>query len=463
VGGDGVLSERGLAPPRFADLRDSLVGTAVGYGEPGWEAARRAWNRAADQRPSLVVEAATAGDVASTVRFAAANGLRVAVQSTGHAAMTLGDLADTILLRTGRLSRVDIDPVRRRARVQAGALWRDVAVAAGRHGLVCLHGLAGTVGVAGYTLGGGIGWLARREGFCAAHVLSFEVVKADGSNLHVDERTAPDLFWALRGGGGRGVAVTAFELRLFDLPTVYAGSLMWPIESAQEVVHAYREWIADLPRELTSTIRLRRFPSTQDVPAPLSGRKLVSVTLAYAGDAERGARLVAPLRAIAQPYLDTLATVPGADLIDVAGDPTQPLPSLGHSRLISRFDWAAAEAYLELGGADSSTPLDSLEIRHLGGALRCGDRDPGAVGAVYADALVFGVGTVRSRSSGHEVLAALAELEIVFAPFGSERRTIPTFDEQERLGAAFAAPTARRLEVIGQAHDPDGLFLANHR
>jgi hypothetical protein len=444
-------------------LRDALVGTAVSYGEPGWDEARQAWNRSADQQPALVVEAATIGDVASTVRFAAANGLRVAVQSTGHGATTLEELADTILLRTRRMSGVEIDPERRRAKVQAGALWRDVVTAAGRYGLVCLHGLAGTVGVAGYALGGGVGWLVRREGFCAAHILSFEVVKADGSTLHVDEQTAPDLIWALRGGGGRGVAVTSFEFKLFDLPTAYAGTLMWPIESAEEVVHAYREWVVDLPRELTSNVRLRRFPSAPGVPAPLRGRKLVSVTLAYAGDAELGARLVAPLRAVAVPCVDTLATIPGADLVDIAGDPTQPLPSLGHSRLLSHFDWATAEAYLELGGAASNTPLISLEIRHLGGALRCGDHDPGAGGAVYADALAFGVGAAGSPAASQEVLAALAEFEITFSPFGCERRTILTFDEQERLGDAFSASTARRLEAIARAYDPMGLFVANHR
>ena len=196
----------------WSGLRAAVAGDVVAPSDPDWDAARQAWNLAADQRPAVVVRAAAPSDLAATVRFAAASGLRVAPQCTGHGAMSLGDLSDAILLRTAGLSGVDVDPSARTARVQAGARWRDVVAASGEHGLAGLHGMSGGVGVAGYTLGGGIGWFARREGFASTHVRSFDVVTADGEERHVDAEREPDLFWALRGGGGAPVVVGSIEL-----------------------------------------------------------------------------------------------------------------------------------------------------------------------------------------------------------------------------------------------------------
>lgn len=182
-------------------LRKALSGDVVAQGEAGWDEARRAWNLAADQRPPLVVLAESTADVAATVRFAAANGLKVAPQSTGHGATSMGDLAETILLKTSRLKAVAVDPAARTAKLQAGALWSDVVAPAAEHGLVGLHGMSAGVGVAGYVLGGGIGWLTRREGFASSHVRAFEVVTADGEERRVDATSDAELFWALRGGG----------------------------------------------------------------------------------------------------------------------------------------------------------------------------------------------------------------------------------------------------------------------
>jgi FAD/FMN-containing dehydrogenase len=443
-------------------LRAAIAGDVVARGEPGWDAARQAWNLTADQRPPLVVLAEAVDDVAATVRFAAANGLKVAPQSTGHGATSMGDLAGTILLKTSRLTAVSLDLAARTATVQAGALWSDVVAPAAAHDLVGLHGFAAGVGVAGYTLGGGIGWLSRREGFASTHVRAFDVVGADGEARRIDAASDPDLFWALRGGGGRPVIVTSFELELFELREAFGGALMWPIEQAEEIVEAYRDWTASVPVELTSTIKLLRFPSLPTVADRLRGRALVSILLVFTGTEERGEQLVAPLRAVAKPYLDTLAMVPGSALGQLAGDPTNPLPALGHAVLLDRMSPEATEAFLALAGPGTDPPLTSVEIRLLGGALGDADPDPGAAGPLHAEGLLYAAGAATSREAEEHVLATIRELGDRFAPFSGPRDTILTFDELRPMRDAFAPEVVDRLEAITRERDPDGLLVANH-
>ena len=212
---------------------------------------RQAWNLAVDQQPCAVGFAETAEDVSAVVRLAAAHGCRVAPQGTGHGAACLRTGDDVILLRTSRMTGVTIDAEARTARVCAGAVWRDVTVPAAEHGLAALAGAADDVGVVGYTLGG-IGWLARRYGLAANRVLAVEVVTADGELRRVDADTHPELFWALRGGGGSFGVVTALEFRLYPVDRVYAGALFWPVERASDVLHAWRRWSAGPPDTVTS-------------------------------------------------------------------------------------------------------------------------------------------------------------------------------------------------------------------
>ncbi len=443
-------------------LREALAGDVIAQGEAGWDAARLAWNLTADQRPPLVVRAGSVADIATTVRFAAANGLKVAPQSTGHGAASMGDLAGTILLKTATLNAVAVDPATRTATVEAGALWSDVVAPAAEHGLVGLHGMSAAVGVAGYLLGGGIGWLTRREGFASTHVRAFEVVGADGEARRVDATTDPDLFWALRGGGGRPVIVTSFELDLFELREAFAGALIWPIEDAEEVVGAWREWIATVPDELTSTIKLVRFPPLPTLPDALRGRAVVAVTLAFTGTAERGAELVAPLRALATPFMDTLATIAGAALAEVAGDPTAPTQASGHAALLDRIGPAETTAFLDLAGPGVDTPLLSVEIRHLGGALRDAEPDPGAAGTLDAEGLFYSVAPITSPEAEAPILAAQREAGERVAPFSGARDTILTFDEEGPMRGSFTPEVVDRLAAIAAARDPDGIFVANH-
>ena len=448
-------------------LRGAIAGTVVKPADPDWDDARAAWNLTVDQRPALVVRAAASEDIDATLRFAAAGDLRVAVQSTGHGATSLGALDGVILLRTAGLDEVLVDPDARTARVQAGALGRHVTAAAAPHGLVWPHGLSKGVGVGGYLLGGGIGWLSRSHGFASSHVRSLEVVTADGERHVVDAEHEPELFWALRGGGGGQAIVTTFELELFELRDAFAGSMFWPIEHAGELVHAYRAWTAAAPDAVTSTLKLVRFPPLETIPQPLRGQAFVVITLAFAGAEAEGAELVAPLRAVAKPYLDTIATIAASELGDISGDPQDPTPGLGRAVLLDTFTAEAADAFLELGGPNADTPLISLEIRHLDGALRSSGgsstADPGAAGPLDSEVLIHAAGAATTPQATSAVRAAFDAMSDRLAPWIGARRTLLAFDEEgPGLRSAFTDPVADRLARATARYDPDGRLLANH-
>src|SRR5262245_9891474 len=253
----------------FRALRASVAGGVSTPGDVDWDEARRAWNLAIDQRPVAVVHAESAEDVAAVVQFAVAHGYQVAPQGTGHAAAPLGSLDETILLKTSRLRGIEIDAAAQTARVEAGVLWLEVNQAAAEHGLVGLAGSSPDVGVVGYALTGGLSFLGRKLGLAANSIVSVELVTADGRLVRADAESAPDLFWAVRGGGGNFGVVTALEIRLFAITEVYAGSLFFPIERAAEVLGTWREWVDSAPEELTTLGRLMQFPPIPDIPEPL--------------------------------------------------------------------------------------------------------------------------------------------------------------------------------------------------
>ena len=289
----------------IAALRHAVRGSVLAPGDEGWDEARTPWNVAFEQHPALIVEPANSADVQATIRFALANGLRVAPQGTGHGVATLGDLSDAVLVRMHNLRHVEIDAEAQQARVGAGAIWEDVVNPAAEHGLVVMHGSSPDVGVAGYTLGGGMGWLARKHGFAANSLTAIELVTADGEFHRVDHTHERDLFFALRGGGGNFGIVTAFEFQLFPIEEVYAGWLIFPWERSEEVLTAWRDWTETTPDEVTSVGRILQLPPIELIPEPLRGRNIVIVEVAYLGNEESGRELLAPLVAL-EPEMSTV-------------------------------------------------------------------------------------------------------------------------------------------------------------
>ena len=302
-----------------------------------WDEARLAWNLAVDQRPAAVALPESAEDVAAVVAFARTEGLRVAPQGTGHNAAALEDLSDTILLKTHRMRGVTIDPDTRTARAEAGVIWIEVVEAAAEHGLAALAGSSPDVGVVGYTLGGGLSWLARKHGIGANQVTAIEVVTASGDLVRTDWANEPDLFWALRGGGGSFAIVTAIEFNLFPISEVYAGILWYPVEEAAEVLKAWRSWTEDLPDEMTSVGRILQFPPIPEIPEPVRGKSFVVVEAIWLGEPAEGDRLLEPLRALG-PVMDTMAEMPIEGLSHLHMDPEEPVPGAGDGGMLNEVD-----------------------------------------------------------------------------------------------------------------------------
>jgi FAD/FMN-containing dehydrogenase len=439
-------------------LRTRLHGDVYAPGDPGWDRARQAWNLVADQRPALVAVPLTDADVAAVVRHAAATGLRVAPQGTGHGAAALAPLDDAILLNLSHMRGVRIDAAQRRARVRAGAVWADVTAPASLLGLAPLAGSSHDVGVVGYCLGGGLSWLGRKYGLAAENVLAIELVTAEGRKVRVDHDSDPDLFWALRGGGGSFGVVTAMEIALHKVPEVYAGALAWPWEQAEDILDAYRAWVDTLPETVTSCVRLLQVPPLPDVPAPLRGRRLAMVELAAIGDASHGAKLLAPLRAL-HPELDMVHPMPPGGLIQIHNDPPNPVPGVGDHRLLTDIP---VGALVQAAGPGSRSPLLSVEIRHLGGAFARRRPGHGALGAIEAPFAMFGVGITPDHAAVAAVEGGLDKLMAATAPWDAGRTYMNFVDRLAGGRRFFDDDTLARLSAIRERVDPERMFMSNH-
>lgn len=440
-------------------LRSQLSGDLVLPGDADWDDARRAWNLAVDQRPVAVALVESVEDVVKVVEFAGEHGLRVAPQGTGHGASALAVLDGTILVKTSRLRGVEIDAGAARARIEAGALWEDVVVPAADQGFVVLHGSSSDVGVVGYTLGGGMGWLARSRGLAANSVTAVELVTSEGRLVRLDDEHEPDLFWAVRGGGGSFGVVTAIEIELYPTPELYAGAMFWPLERAGEVLRSWRDWAETVPHEVTSVGRILRFPPLPDVPEPMRGQSFAIVEAVCVGSEADGSALVAPLRDL-DPIMDTFAAVTPTALQHLHMDPPHPVPGVGDGLFIERLPDEAIDAFAQ----NAVPPLISLEIRQLGGAMADPAHHHGAVGTLDAGYVMFAVGTAPSPEAAAAVHEAVDRIKAALAPWESVR-TYFNFAERQ-VGGARLYPlktyTFQRLRKIKATHDPAELFVSNH-
>jgi FAD/FMN-containing dehydrogenase len=441
-------------------LSTNLSGRVSTAQDADWDTARQAFNLAVDQRPAAVVHPADARDVIAVVAFAAENGLRVAPQSTGHGAGPLS-LEDTLLLRTGDMRGVEIDASKRRARVGAGAKWGDVVPAAGEHGLAALHGSSPTVGVTGYSLGGGIGWYARQHGLAANSVTAVELITADGEELRADLDNEPELFWALRGGVAANFGVvTALEFDLIPVDEVYAGMLLFGWERSAEVLHAWNALLPALPDEITSLARILQVPDLPEIPEMVRGGKFVGFEAAYLGSQADGEDLIAPLRALG-PDIDTFGMVPPPALSFLHMDPPEPVPGFGRHSLYDELSAQAIDELVEAAGPESGSPLVSIELRHTGGALARSGDDHGALATVDGSLCMFAVGMAIDENA---VKAISAQIDRVKGALRQHHAgTFLNFTEQRvDVADAFTDSTYRRLQQVRADFDPNALFRPNH-
>ena len=441
------------------ELRSALAGALALPGDEDWDAARQAWELLADQHPVAVVTPATVADIAATLAVARESGLKVAPQSTGHAAGTIATLDGTILLRTTRLRGVQIDPVAMTARVEAGTQWADVVGLAAEQGLAAVCGMSPDVGVDGFTLGGGLGWLGRSHGLAANSVIAVDAMDAEGHVLRIDAQHHEDLFWALRGGVAP-VIVTAIEFRLYPIVRAHAGALLWPIDRAADVAHAWREWIAGVPASVTSLARVLRYPPLPELPPFLRGRAFVGVEVAIQESDDEASALLEPLRALG-PEVDLVRPMSPGEFGAIHGDPQQPVPAHGGSVLLSSISRESVDAFLGCALADAADPLLSIELRHLGAELAPGRGEGGAVAALEGEGLVYVVGIVPAPELLGVVEHATQAVVGGLAPFASAR-AFRNFSERPGAPEKLYGEASGRLRRIVDEWDPHGVIRGGH-
>ncbi|MBA2954389.1 FAD-binding oxidoreductase [Nocardioides sp. CGMCC 1.13656] len=432
--------------------------TLIRPGRPGFDDLRGTFNVLDDQQPEAIAVPTDADEVADVVRWAHRRGLRVAAQSTGHNASPLGSLRGTVLLNTSRLTDVRIDAAARSVRAGAGTRWRDVSPQLADLGLAALHGSSPEVGIAGYSLGGGIGWLSRKHGLQTNAITAIDVVTAGGELVRADREHEPDLFWALRGGGGSFGVVTGFEFGVQPLAQVYAGALFYPVERIADVLHAWTALLPGFPEEMTTWCSTIHFPPFPEVPEPVRGRSFTIVLVAFLGAEADGRALLEPLRRLG-PAMDTVAVQPPSALHRQAMDPESPLPFRATTALLEELTPSAIDDVARIAGAGS--PLGLVEFRHLGGALHRATPDAGARATLPGEIGMLSLGVVPVPEAEPAVREALGG--VAAATADQRVGDYPNFVMQPTDASRFFdAPTWARLRQVKAAYDPGDLVRGNH-
>jgi FAD/FMN-containing dehydrogenase len=442
-------------------------GPVIAPGNREFDDARAVWNGLVDRRPRLIARCGGTADVAAAVRFARDRDLEIAVRGGGHNVAGTAVCDDGMVIDLSAMRTVWVDPAVRRARVQGGALWGDVDHETQAHGLATTGGIVGHTGVAGLTLGGGLGFLMRKHGLTVDNLVAAEVVTAEGTIVRASANEHPDLFWALRGGGGNFGVVSSFELALHPVgPIVTAGPVFWPAEDTVDVLRFYRDFVADAPDELGTVVRLGTVPPLPVIPEDLHWRPAVAVACCYAGTVEEGERAVRLLRQHGTPLVDLISPVPYA-AFQGALDDTVPhgwhyywkatdLTGLSDDVI----DIVAGHAY------DATSPRSYSAMFHLGGAVARVPRDATAyAGRDGTHNIVIDSVWLPDESDEHAA-AETAWARRFFHALHEHRAGVyvnflDADDDASRVREAYGDDTYRRLAEVKAKYDPDNVFRHN--
>jgi hypothetical protein len=449
-------------PSKIQSLQAMIRGSVSTSGEEGYDGARATWNRSVEQFPVAVVRVASTSDIISTINFARTHGLPVAVQSTGHGVAVPCD--EGILINTSQMKGIHIDPIARTARVEPGVKWGEVLQQAQTFGLAPLLGSSPDVGVVGYSLGGGIGWLVRKYGLAADHIRSLDLVAADGRLLQVNQASYPDLFWGLRGGGGNFGIVISLECALFPVDRIYGGSLFYPAERAKDILTAYGAWAPTVPDEMTTSINILRLPSSPDVPEPVRGKTVCVVRACYVGSEQEGAALLSPLRVLGTPLADTFKMMSFLDVGTIDAESTDPKKLYTHAMLLKNLSPESIHAIDSTAGTYVPSRFIFVEIRQLGGVESRLPADTDAWSHRDAPFMMIMGAMVRTpeeivevRQYTHSVVEELLPSETgrVYLNFLSVGDTTPT-------SAGYSPEHYQRLVALKEQYDPTNMFRFNH-
>jgi len=446
----------------LADLRTQTQGEIIVPGDANYDRARMAWNLSVDQHPEVIVVARSAADVSAAVRFARAARLGVAIQSTGHGVARPAN--DAVLIITSNLKEICVDADSGTAWIEAGLKWGEVLKETQAVGLAPLLGSSPGVGVVGYTLGGGMGWLARKYGLATDSVRYFEVVTVDGDLVRASATENSDLFWGLRGGGGNFGVVTGMEIQLYPVAEVYGGSLIYPGETAQAALQHFREWIKTAPEELTSSIAIMNFPPLPELPEFMRGRTVVMIHACYSGPVEQGEAYIQPWLEWMPPIVNGFHAMPFLEVGTISNDPVDPSPGISSGMWLADLSDEAIDIIVKHAvSVNGSSPIVKTEIRHAGGAIS--RVDPQASAYSHRDeTLIMQCVSITPTAEAFEIsrqfMHTFKGVLAAHLTNGVYLNFLDGEDAREQTRNAYSAQNFDRLQVLKAKYDPDNLF--NH-
>jgi FAD/FMN-containing dehydrogenase len=446
----------------LSNIVSQLQGDVYLPDDPRYENARKAWNLVVDQHPRLVFMVENAQDVSAALNFARQNGLKVTVQCTGHGLVRPAEGA--LLILTARMQTLEIDAHTQTAWIGAGLKWGQVLEQTQPHGLAPLLGSSPDVGAVGYSLGGGMGWLARKYGLSSDSILQLEVVTPDGVVRRAGPLENQDLFWALRGGGGGFGVVTAMQVRLFPVAQVYAGNLYYSPEKAPEVYRHFREWAANVPDELTASIALMNFPPFPDLPDPIRGKSFAILRGCYCGPVDRGPELLEYWRAWHTPALDDFKAMPFSECASISQDPLDPIPVVSTGAWMDELSDHAADQLTRFTlPQDGPPPLISTEVRLAGGALARASSNSGAYSHRAEQWIWFSAGLADRPQEVDRIKGHFEHMRTALGPALNGRVYMNFIDGEEawqRTQAGFSQEHFQRLQAVKTRYDPESRLIS---
>jgi FAD/FMN-containing dehydrogenase len=458
------LEQTALAGGSIAELAEGVRGEVIKPGDPGYDEARAIWNGAHDKRPALIVRCAGVADVMKAVEFARSEKLVVAVRGGAHSIPGFSSVDGGIVIDLSPMQGIQVDPAARTARAQGGVKWSAFDHETQAFGLATTGGLVSTTGIAGFTLGGGIGWLMRKHGLTADNLISADVVTADGRLVHASAVENADLYWGLRGGGGNFGIVTSFEYSVHPVgPIVMGGPVIYPGELAGDILRFYREFCQDAPDELTTLVSLATAPPAPFIPEEWHGKPMVVIPGVYAGSVEDGEKAMRPLRELGEPIADLMG----------------PLPYVAMQSLLDPLWGPGAHNYFKAGwlrGLDDraidtivdyhrniSSPKSEIHVHQMGGAVGRVPAGATAFGDRSAPYLLNVIASTFTAEGYPEAVAWAKEFHSAMDPAltGGTYVNFLTDQGEESVHSAYGADTYERLVALKREYDPTNLFRLN--
>src|SRR6186997_845691 len=447
-------------PTDFAAFAAGIRGTVIRPDDATYEQAREVHNATFDRRPLAIVQASSAADVARTVVFARDTGLELAVRGGAHSVAGFGTSEGGIVLDLGQMKGLHIDPVRRLAWAQAGLRAGEYTAAAAAHGLATPFGDTGSVGISGLTLGGGIGWLVRKYGLAIDALVSVEIVTADGREITASEDSHPDLFWAVRGGGGNFGVVTRFQFKLYPVGQILGGALFMP--ATPEVLRSLVPIAASAPEELSTISFLMTLPPAPFIPADLVGKQSLTIMFVWSGDDPAdGQAALQPFREVATPLVEMTMPMPYPGIYGLTAEGEKRGFAVHRSRFLSTIDDDAIDAILDAMAAPSS-PATMVQVRVLGGAMARVPAD--ATAFAHRDAAVM-VSILTGFEDPSTEATHRAWTEALHGALAANDAGVYSnfleVEGEERIRAAYPGGTYERLSEVKRRYDPSNLFRMN--